>query len=51
MDELRDDVIAKIQGNEIKQVQIHGVVGKAHGWNFIDSSMLDVEFGYGQVMG
>jgi hypothetical protein len=50
MDKLRDDIVAKIKGNQIKQIQIHGVVRKDHGWYLIDSSMLKVKLGHRQMV-
>ena len=45
-DELGNDVIAKIERDQIQKIKVHGVVRRNHERNLIYASVLEVQFGY-----
>ncbi len=51
MDEFGSSVISKVKGNEVEKVQVHGIIGKLDGRDFMYSAVLKVELGHGQMMG
>ena len=51
MNEFRNYVIAKIKGDHIKKIQIHGIVGENDRWDFNHTPMLEIEFRDSQMMG
>ena len=51
MNKLGDNIIAEIQRNHIKQIKVHGVIGKLHSRNLMDASLLQIELGNCKVMG
>jgi hypothetical protein len=50
MNELWNYIIFKIKGDEIKKINVHGVIRKICPRDLIKSSMRKPEFGNGQVM-
>jgi len=50
MNKFRNYIIIKIERDEIKKVNVHGVIRKIRPWNLIKSSMREPELGSGQVM-
>ena len=50
MDQFWNNIIAEIEGDQIDEVQVHGVVWKRQRGNFVDLSLLKVQFGDIQMM-
>jgi hypothetical protein len=50
MDKFWNYIIAKIKGDQIEQIQIHGIVRRDHERDFIYTPMLEIQFGDSQMM-
>jgi hypothetical protein len=50
VDKIGNDVVFEIKGDEIEQVDVHGIVGEYGPFYFIKSTIDQPEFGNGQMM-
>jgi hypothetical protein len=50
VDELWNNVISEVKGDEVKELQIHWVIGKKHEGYLIHAAVLQIEFGDCKVM-
>jgi hypothetical protein len=50
VDEFWSNVISQAKRDKVKELQVHGIVGKNHEGDFIHAPVLQVEFRNGKVM-
>jgi hypothetical protein len=50
MNEFGENVVTKIQGNEVEQIQVHGIVRERHERNLKHPSVLEIQLRDSQVM-